>query len=74
MKNSSTQNRKNNRKRMPNSDVKKQNAVVGFWKKKLEEYQEMTMEQLEAIKEDKRSRTDKHAYDCAIIAKKDAAK
>jgi hypothetical protein len=59
------------RKRLTNSEVNKQNKIVEYWKTRMEVYQSMTMEQLEEIKDVKRSMTDKHAYECVVLAKKE---
>jgi hypothetical protein len=50
-----------------NNDLIKQEKVVARYKAKYEEFSSMSLNQLDAIKNDKRSKTDEFAFKTAYI-------
>jgi hypothetical protein len=63
--------RSRKRSHLTNSESKKQAKVTDRWRKMVAEYMLLSLEELAAIKIDKRSRTDDHAYKTVIASKEE---
>lgn len=66
-----TLNRTQKRSHLTYSESKKQAKVTDRWRKMVDEYMKLSIEELAAIKTDKRSRTDDHAYKTVIVSKEE---
>lgn len=73
MKHRATQTRANKRERLTTRQVKKQAKIGDRWRKMVDEFMKLSLDELAEIKTKKRSKTDEHAYKTVVVSKeKDA--